>query len=324
VGSDKIGMDCSIVPLKKAGLFMVSTCDFFFPAVDDPYVQGQIGCCNVLSDMYAMGVVDVDNVLMILAVCREMDMEIRDIVTRRMIQGFNDKCKEAGTECTGGQTVVNPWPIIGGTAMSACTEAEFIRPVKAIAGDVLVLTKPLGTQVAVNLNEWRQLEDKTKWEKAMGVVTPEEAGEAYQMAVELMSRLNRNAAILMHKYGAHACTDVTGFGILGHATNLAQNQEERVDFEITALPIINKMTEVYSLFPYFHLLEGYSAETSGGLLIALPAEAAEAFLQELQEIDKKPAWIIGRVVGARDPKINSARVLNNEGGVPLVIPVMDV
>lgn len=86
--------------------------------MDDPYVQGQIGCCNVLSDMYAMGVVDIDNVLMILAASLEMEADIRNIVTRRMIEGFSgmlmvfasilrlDKCLEAGAECTGGQTVV--------------------------------------------------------------------------------------------------------------------------------------------------------------------------------------------------------------------------
>eukprot|EP01127_Copromyxa_protea_P013823 TRINITY_DN3752_c0_g1_i3.p1 TRINITY_DN3752_c0_g1~~TRINITY_DN3752_c0_g1_i3.p1 ORF type:complete len:193 (+),score=32.44 TRINITY_DN3752_c0_g1_i3:185-763(+) len=192
-------MDCSIVPMKRHGMSLISTCDFFFPLVDDPYLQGQIGCCNVLSDMYAMGVVDIDNVLMILAASQEMDADVRDIVTRKMIEGFSDKCLEADVECTGGQTVVNPWAIIGGTAMSACTNDEFIRPVHAQAGDVLVLTKPLGTQLAVNVNEWRQLEDQTRWNKALEAITEEEAFEAYTMATKSMSRLNKNAARLMHK-----------------------------------------------------------------------------------------------------------------------------
>lgn len=159
-----------------------------------------------------------------------------------------------------------------------------------------------------------------------------------------MSRLNRNAAKLMHKfvatvsifdsirYKAHACTDVTGFGILGHATNLVQNQLASVDFEITHLPIINKMTEVTSMqdfssnnvkvaekLPYFRLVEGYSAETSGGLLVALPAEAAEHFIAELQELDGHPAWIVGRVIPATGTT-NSARIVG-EDPAKLVIPV---
>jgi len=301
--------------MKRNGLFMISTTDFFYPNVDDPYIQGRIGACNVLSDMYAMGVYEIDNVLMILAVSQGMDPSEQDIVTRKMIEGFNDTCKEAGTECTGGQTVVNPAPIIGGTAMSACTEKEFIYPVSAVVGDVLVLTKPLGTQVAVNVNEWRQLPDQIRWNKALEVITAEEAKQAFVTAQESMSRLNKDGAKLMHKYKAHACTDVTGFGILGHASNLASNQKARLDFEITALPIINKMVEVTAITK-FPLLEGRSAETSGGLLIALPAADAQAFISELESISGKPAWIVGSVVAAQDPSKNQARIVN-----PKVIPV---
>jgi selenide,water dikinase len=83
--------------------------------------------------------------------------------------------------------------------MSACAEGEFITPVGALPGDILVLTKPLGTQVAVNLNEWRQLEDKSTWQKALEVITEEEVHQGYALAVESMCRLNRTAARLMHK-----------------------------------------------------------------------------------------------------------------------------
>lgn len=81
--------------------------------VEDPYLQGRIGCANVLSDMYALGVVDIDNVLMILAASLDMDEKVRNIVTRKFMTGFNDCCLLAGTNVTGGQSVLNPWPIIG-------------------------------------------------------------------------------------------------------------------------------------------------------------------------------------------------------------------
>lgn len=297
--------------MARHGLFMISTCDFFYPCVDDPYIQGRIGACNVLSDMYAMGVHQIDNVLMILAASSNIPAEERDIVTRKLIEGFNDCCKEAGVECTGGQTVVNPWPIIGGTAMSACAANEFIYPVSAVVGDVLVLTKPLGTQVAVNVNEWRQREDrKARWAQALEVFTAEEAHESFALAQESMSRLNKEGAKLMHKYGAHACTDVTGFGIIGHATNLAGNQKNRVDFEIDTLPIINKMVEISAKTGLFKsLTEGFSPETSGGLLIALPSAVANDFITEIQTITGKPAWIVGKVVEAKGDK-NEARLVS--------------
>jgi selenide,water dikinase len=311
IGGGKIGMDCSIVPLRQQGLSMLSTTDFFYPLVDDPYEQGKVGACNVLSDMYALGVVDIDNVLMILASSSEMDSKSRDIVTRKMIEGFSDLCKSAGVEVTGGQTVLNPWPIIGGTAMSCCASNQFILPVNAVPGDVIVLTKPLGTQVAVNVNEWIQLEDQSYWKKTQEVLTLEEANEAYRIAANSMTRLNRNAAKLMHKYGAHAATDVTGFGILGHSNNLAKNQIAAVEFHIHTLPIIKKMEEVDRIFPFFDLVKGYSAETSGGLFIAMDATNAEAFCHDLEEMDHLPAWIVGKVVKGQDPKNNCAVISNN-------------
>ncbi len=134
-------------------------------------------------------------------------------------------------------------------------------------------------------------------------MSEEEAVRAYRMAMHSMARLNRSGALLMHKYAAHAATDVTGFGILGHAKNLAQNQKSSVDFVIHSLPILPTMDLVNSIVN-FKLLEGYSAETSGGLFVALPKENAEAFCAELQELDGAPAWIIGDVVeGELDPSL---------------------
>jgi len=309
IGDGKIGMDCSIVPVtRREDSFMISTTDYFYPLIDDPYIQGKIGACNVLSDMYAIGVVDIDNVLMILAASQTMDPQTRKIVSRKMIEGFNDLCKEAGVGCTGGQTVINPWPIIGGTAMSCCKSDEYIYPVNAVPGDVLILTKPLGTQVIVNINEWIQLEDQTKWNKCKAAITIESARAAFETAVSSMIRLNRNAARLMHKYGAHGATDVTGFGIIGHARNFAQNQKAHVDLEIDALPIIKDMEIIDQMFPYFNLVKGFSAETSGGLFIALPAEKAHNFIDELQSLDRAPAWIIGKVLDAKDATKNNAYI----------------
>jgi len=106
----------------------------------------------------------------------------------------------------------------------------------------------------------------------------------------------------MHKYNAHGATDITGFGIVGHSTNLAKNQKVPVDIQIHTLPIIKKMGLVSTTLTFFKLLDGYSSETSGGLFIMLPSlEAAESFCKELEELDGEPAWIIGQVVEPQDP-----------------------
>eukprot|EP00002_Diphylleia_rotans_P026657 TRINITY_DN5329_c0_g1_i1.p1 TRINITY_DN5329_c0_g1~~TRINITY_DN5329_c0_g1_i1.p1 ORF type:complete len:306 (-),score=54.61 TRINITY_DN5329_c0_g1_i1:629-1546(-) len=286
-------MDCAIVPLPRLGLFLIETTDFFYPLVNDPYAQGRIACANVLSDLYSMGIEHCDNMLMLIAASTDMTAEQRDVVTTEMMRGFNDLAREAGTHVTGGQSVLNPWPIIGGVATAVLREEEFIRPENAVVGDVLILTKALGTQVAVNAHQW--LSRPANWSKVSSVISVEEAKHAFHLASDSMSRLNRNAAKLMRKYGAHGATDVTGFGILGHARNLASNQHAPVDFVIDVLPVIKGMPRVNAIVN-FKLVTGFSAETSGGLLIALPAESADQFIRELQQLDDRPAWIIGRVV----------------------------
>ena len=110
-----------------------------------------------------------------------------------------------------------------------------------------------------------------------------------------MQRLNRNGALLMHKHHAHAATDVTGFGILGHMDALLKTQTRDVCFVLDKMPILAGMARLSKAAPGFRLLEGFSAETSGGLLVALTPADAQAFLEEIQQIDGQPAWIVGRV-----------------------------
>jgi len=289
-------MDCSVVQTRIPDVFMISTTDFFYPLVDDPYQQGRIGCANVLSDLYSMGIHECDTMLMILAASRDMPERERDICTREMIRGFNDLATEAGTKVTGGQTVLNPWPIIGGVATSVQKEGTFLRPEFAVAGDVVVLTKPLGTQVAVNAHQWLDRGKAKYWDRIKGVITEEEVHLAYEKASNSMGRLNRTGARLMMQHGAHACTDVTGFGILGHARNLAKAQRADVSLELEILPVIAGLFEVdRALGGMFRLSEGFSAETSGGLMICMSADSADGFIADMTEAGEH-AWIIGRVV----------------------------
>jgi len=288
-------MDCSILPIHSSSdLFIVSTTDFFYPLIQNPYTMGMIACANVLSDLYAVGIIHIDSILMLLAASTAMDPELRSKVTAHIVNGFCDLARSACARVTGGQSVMNPWPIIGGVAMSVVRESEIIRPENAIPGDVIVLTKPLGIQLAVNVFEWF-LRDKAKFETLNGIIDENDAFRAYAVAEASMMRLNLTAAKLMHKYHAHAATDVTGFGILGHAKNLAKNQKVNVDLILDVLPLIRGMGRVNEV-RNFKLMDGYAAETSGGLLICMHENDAIEFMKEIENIDGWPAWIIGRVV----------------------------
>lgn len=301
-----IGMDCAVIPLKHSNLSLVQTTDFFYPLIDDPYIMGKIACANVVSDMYAMGVTECDNMLMLLGVSTKMTEKERDSVVPLLIKGFKDCAKEAGTIISGGQTVVNPWCTIGGVASTVCQPNELIVPDCAVAGDVLILTKPLGTQVAVHAYQW--LDQPERWNRIKHVVSDDDIRRAYQQASESMARLNRTASRLMHKYNAHGATDVTGFGLLGHAQNLAKFQKNEVSFVIHNLPVIANMAAVANacgnIFP---LVQGFSPETSGGLLVCVPRDAATAYCKDVEKEAGQPAWIVGIVeVGDR-----TARIIEN-------------
>mmetsp|Transcript_12852 Transcript_12852/g.30054 ORF Transcript_12852/g.30054 Transcript_12852/m.30054 type:complete len:353 (-) Transcript_12852:331-1389(-) len=316
----RIALDCSIRETRQGGHFIISTTDFFFPLVDSPYLQGRIGAANVLSDLYAEGVQHCDFVLMLLAASRDMSPEERTICTNLMVRGFRDACTEAETTVTGGQTVLNPWPIIGGVATSVVTRDEYVSSDGARVGDVLVLTKPLGTQVAVNVHEWRKKNEKHGhdrfWDRILehgengeALVTDSEAEEMMHKAVRSMSKLNRLASKIMTKHNAHAATDVTGFGILGHAQNLMDNQVAECGVELHTLPCIANTLKVNDEILNFRLRVGYSAETSGGLMISMSESDAMEYCAELRQLEKEAynynsdggnldfgPWIIGKVV----------------------------
>uniref|UniRef100_A0A8C0LAX7 Selenide, water dikinase 1 n=1 Tax=Canis lupus dingo TaxID=286419 RepID=A0A8C0LAX7_CANLU len=258
------------------GLSLVQTTDYIYPIVDDPYMMGRIACANVLSDLYAMGVTECDNMLMLLGIMMPL-----------IIQGFKDAAEEVGTSVTGGQTVLNPWIVLGGVATTICQPNEFIMPDNTIPGDVLVMTKPLGMQVAVAVHQWLDIPEK--WNKIKLVVTQEDVELAYQEPMMNMARLNRTAAGLMHTFNAHTATDITGFGILGHAQNLAKQQRNEVSFMIHNLPVLAKMAVVSKACGnMFGLMHGTCPETSG----------ASRFCAEIKSPkygEGHQAWIIGIV-----------------------------
>ncbi|TKR63451.1 hypothetical protein L596_027283 [Steinernema carpocapsae] len=301
-----IGLDSCVIPLRHEGMYLVQTTDFFYPLIDDPYLMGRVTCANVLSDLYAMGVVTCDNMLMLLGVAKDMNDKERDVIVGQFMQGFKDAATFAGTKIRGGQTVRCPWLLLGGVGTSVVSQNEMSKVDAAQPGDLLVLTKPVGGQVAVNSYEW--LKNGSERFKELDL-NEARVRRAFQQVCEQMTRLNINAAKMLHRHDARASTDVTGFGILGHADNLAKAQKAKVQFVIETLPIIEYMDEISKKMPGnngFNLFGGTSAETSGGLLVALPEDKARQFCKDLEDIDGHPAWIIGRVQEAPDGVNNDA------------------
>lgn len=243
-----------------------------------------------------MGITSIDSILMILGVCLNMNQKEQGIVTKEMIRGFNSKCKEANVAITGGQTIKSPWPLIGGCAMSTLKKTDIIFPNKIQIGHKLILTKPLGTQIASNLIQWLGLNNQN-WIKSSKLINENKAMIMNDMNEKSMCRLNNTSAELMKRYKIGGCTDVTGFGLRGHSQNLLDAQVGRsssMNFVINKIPIVPYSNIINDNIIDFGLRKGTCAETSGGLLIAIDPKDSNEYIKEMTKADNW-AWEIGSV-----------------------------
>ena len=278
-------------------LALIHTTDFFTPVVDDPYIFGQIAAANALSDVYAMGGVPI-NALNILAFPQKEDLGI----LREILRGGSDKINESGAVIIGGHSI-DITNIVYGLAVTGTIDPAKIKGNdSAKPGDKLILTKALGTGLLNNAIKFSSLSEKI-----------------YNQLISSMSRLNRNASECMIKSDANACTDVTGFGLAGHSMQMAQASKIVLRFDMNELPVLdgtdeaikdNFMTRgdksnrvytkdsVYSLGKINknteHLV--YDPQTSGGLLISVPAENATMLLLELEKGGDIFSKIVGEVI----------------------------
>ncbi|KAI0979801.1 hypothetical protein GJ496_011634 [Pomphorhynchus laevis] len=311
---DGFGLDYCMIPFRQNNDFsLIQSTDFFYPLIEDPFKMGKIACANVLSDVYASGLTTLISIQMILSTCTRIEDEnIRNEVVRLLIAGFDETATEAGLHVGHLFLGPNPWIIVGGVATAIHGPLDSVMTNdNASIGDVLILTKPLGTQVAANLHQW-MVNDDERWKSLKLYLDKDDVSKAYERAISSMMRLNKSAASLMLKYKATAATDVTGFGLIGHADNLIKRQKNRgIQFSIRVLPIIQCMQLVNNMMKnMFKLLEGKSAETSGGLLIALPPDAASQYCQEINEIEGRRAYIIGVVCKNSNSQCNEVTIID--------------
>lgn len=263
---------------------LVQTTDFFPPIVDDPFLYGQIAAANALSDVYAMGG-EPKLALNIMCLSPEMEKE----TVHQILRGGYSKAYEAGAIITGGHTIQGAEPIYG-LAVSG-----FVHPDKVLTnsgakpGDVLILTKPLGVGVLTTAAKADLVEQNV-------------LDRIYQQ----MAALNKTARDIMVQYPVHSCTDVTGFALLGHSFEMAQGsgctihlQTDRIPFHPEALPFAEMgfipagayrnrefaQQGVKVVGQISRAMQDlcYDPQTSGGLLMAVPKEHAQACLAQLQE-----------------------------------------
>jgi selenide,water dikinase len=276
--------------------------DFFTPIVDDPYWFGQIAAANALSDVYAMGGVPKTAMNLVAFPIKDMDIS----VLRQIIQGGLDKMKEAGVVLVGGHSVEDK-ELKYGLSVTGFIHPDRILTKKGLKiGDRLILTKPLGTGI-INTAIKGGLASR----------------EIIDTVTRLMATLNRDAAEIMSGYTVHACTDITGFGLLGHIAEMIIDSGISVKLTSKTIPIIPGTLEYagMGLVPagtyknrefrecmvdfapsVDRLIQDvlFDPQTSGGLLISVDRESADGLLEKLKEKGMESAAIIGDV--ATEPK----------------------
>ncbi len=273
----------SVVQIAK-GVAVLNTLDFFTPMVDEPEIQGRIAGSNVTSDIYCMAVTKIASVLTIMAFPENMPTEL----AVGMLKGFGDFCREMGAPVVGGHTIRNPWPIIGGAATGVGDPEKIVYTRGARVGDRLFLTKPLGIAPAMAAYRLRKEEEG---KELLREVPADLVETAVAQAIEGMTESNKPVAETMQRVPVHAATDVTGFGLKGHAGNMAMLG--RVDIVIDQLAVIRGAPVLAELFGY-PLLQGEAKETAGGMLIAVAKENVDDLLGELDK-RKVRHWEVGHV-----------------------------
>jgi len=279
-------------------LAIVQTVDFFTPIVDDPYDFGRIAVANSLSDVYAMGGSPLTALNVVCFPQGSMDISI----LKEVLRGGLDKMREAGVILVGGHSVEDPELKYGLSVTGIVHPDKVIRNNGARAGDRLILTKPLGTGII-----------STAIKGGMA------GGKAINRIVISMTALNREPAEAMQEVGVNACTDITGFGLLGHAAEMIEGTDVGMEIDSTAIPFFpeakelaemgmipaglhrnrefrKKMVDIAEIVPLYFQDILFDPQTSGGLLIAVPHEKAWILLEKLQEKGVAEAAIIGEVV----------------------------
>ena len=277
---------------------LVITTDFFPPMVSDGYEFGLIAASNSISDIYAMGGTPLVALNIMMFPSSRIPME----VYRDILRGGNDKACEAGVSIIGGHTIDDFPPKYGLAVIGTVHPGRVITNAGVMEGDELILTKPVGTGIILAGHR-------------MKMTTEEQFGEA----VRTMKQLNARGAELMQKYGVRGATDITGFGLAGHALKMAKGSGVTIKLYMKSVPLLGGVysladqgcipgasfrnldyagdeTDTATGLDYNLRMIAHDAQTSGGLLMAVTPDKSRELLRELQEAGYGEAAMIGKAV----------------------------
>ncbi len=286
-------------------LAVISTVDFITPPVDDPIWFGRIAAANSLSDIYAMGGRPITALNLIMFPSKKLSME----VLKGILEGGFEKVAESGASLAGGHSVEDDEPKYGLAVTGIVSPKGILTNAGAKPGDLLILTKPLGTGVLFNACR----SGKLPWDEL-------------EQVLPQVAALNSTALEIALKSEVHSCTDITGFGILGHALEMARASSVAITIEFSALPFYPNAMDMYrkgettgSNKPNQELVENFlrlstrlsqeqqqllfDPQTSGGLLFSVPASRAQSLLGELSSGGVISASVIGKVDSSLNPEI---------------------
>ena len=277
----------------KGGIF-IHTVDFITPILNDPYLWGAISAANSLSDVYAMG----GKPLNALAIVGFNNCELDISVLKEIIRGCTDKLKEAKVVLLGGHTVDDKEPKFGLAVVGVCEDGKYLTQDGAKPGEILALTKPIGVGIITKAIKEERLSEKD-----------------IKHVIDYMLMLNDNASLLVKRF-ASACTDVTGFGLLGHAYNISRKSKVKISIDFSRVPIYEESLhfikekiypkgamENYNFAKRHLIVEGLETwellvlsdpVTSGGLLFTFSEKNLEDIKREAQKLGVN-LWIIGKV-----------------------------
>ncbi len=277
---------------------LVTTADFITPPVDDPYLFGQIGAANSISDIYAMGGSPVTCLNLVGFPSDKLGPEILHAI----VEGALSKITEAGAVLAGGHTTDDEEPKFGLSVTGIVHPQKYWRNVGAKPGDVLILTKPIGSGVIFNANLKNWVLD-----------------QALEECIQTITTLNKKAAEIMADFDIHAATDITGFGLAGHALEMAKGSGITLQIYTDEVPIMREALEMYqkgmstgvnaanralisdlarfeNSLPSWHTEIFVDPQTSGGLLVSVPEAQSQALLMALHNDGVEKARIIGHVM----------------------------
>lgn len=260
LGLSTAAEDCAINEI-NSHQYLVTNIDIVTPIHDDPEIMGKIAACNVTNDLFAMNATSILNFSCFLGLPFDMPVEIAEGLLRG-VRGF---VKDLGADIHGGHTIQNPWPLVGGTASAILDKDQIIKKHGLKLGDRLIITKPLGIQAV--MAAYRVLH---KNPELLAHLDRHKIEKAIKLAEKSMTTSNRPIPLAIREdklvSGIHAMTDVTGFGLKGHLSEMLQ--DSGLGAEISKIPIFPTVAELDQEFNY-GILEGCGSEIAGAMLIAV-------------------------------------------------------